>query len=133
MRVCQATKREEHMMKPFRRRQKLAPCQCVLWATSALGSFSGERGDLLRAKAYLTKARDLYCEWGAIAKVDDMSSRFKECFEEGSEIATIHLGTATSGGVLRARSRLDDLSPFLLHNIKRMSLMLSSDRRLEES
>ena len=77
-----------------------------------IGVFFRERGDLLRAKAYLTKARDLYCEWGAMAKVNDMNGRFKECFEEGSEIATIHLGTATSGGgALRARSRLDDLSP----------------------
>lgn len=79
-----------------------------------VGVFFRENGDLLRSKAYLTKARDLYCEWGAMEKVDDMNRRFKECSEEGAEIATIHLrGTTTSsgGGVLRARSRLDDLCP----------------------
>ena len=49
-------------------------------ANELAGSYSYRLTDLSRARLHLTKARDLYREWEATAKVKELENRFSELF-----------------------------------------------------
>jgi hypothetical protein len=62
------------------------------------GVYFLEQGDNAWASTYLSRARQLFREWGAMAKVKQMDLKYKDLFEKESELRP--------GRFLKAQSRL---------------------------